>query len=244
MITSREGCTATPSNRGADPAPESDEDTGIPLQRECAERRSGQESIRVFLVIDTKLVRGALTVLLSREDDIEVVAGMASSDRVVPTIARYRPDVAVLDVDLGGPDVLAVAKALNERLPECRVIVLVTARRPGLVVRTLDIPLAGAVDTNAQPRRLLHTIRQVAKGRKVIDPALAVVAIGAAGNPLTPRELAVLDLAAGGSSPAEIAQRLFLTRGTVGNYLSRIIMKLGARSRIDAIRIARDAGWI
>ncbi|MGH3772777.1 MAG: response regulator transcription factor [Pseudonocardiaceae bacterium] len=200
--------------------------------------------IRVLLVIDMSLLRGALATLLSSEDDIDVVAGMATGDRVVPTAIRYQPDIAVLDVDQGGSDVLATAQALHERLPECRVVVLATAQRPGLVRRALDVPVAGAVDKDAQPRRLLATIRQVAKGKRTIDPALAVAAIGVAGSPLTPRELTVLDLAAGGASPTEIAQRLFLSRGTVCNYLSRVMAKLEARTRVDAIRIAAEAGWI
>jgi two-component system, NarL family, response regulator DesR len=213
-------------------------------QNEDPDEGPGLRTIRVFLVIDMSLVRGALAALLSGEDDIEVVAGMGLSDRVVPTAVRHRPDVVVLDVELGGPDMIVVAKELHEKLPDCRLVVLATPRRPGLLVRALDVPVSGAVDTNAQPRRLLTTIRQVARGERMIDSSLAVAAIGATGSPLTPRELAVLDLAAGGATPSEIAQRLFLTRGTVRNYLSRIISKLGARTRIDAIRIAREAGWI
>lgn len=200
--------------------------------------------IRVLLVIDMSLLRGALSAVLSSEDDIEVVAGMAAGDRVVATAIRHQPDIAVLDLDQGGSDVLATAQALHERLPGCRVIVLAAAHRPGLVRRALDVPVAGAVDKDAQPRRLLATIRQVAKGKRAIDPALAVAAIGVAGSPLTPRELTVLDLASGGASPTEIAQRLFLSRGTVCNYLSRVMTKLEARTRIDAIRIAAEAGWI
>jgi two-component system response regulator DesR len=200
--------------------------------------------IRVLLVIDMSLLRGALSAVLSSEDDIEVVAGMAAGDRVVATAIRHQPDIAVLDLDQGGSDVLATAQALHERLPGCRVIVLAAAHRPGLVRRALDVPVAGAVDKDAQPRRLLATIRQVAKGKRTIDPALAVAAIGVAGSPLTPRELTVLDLASGGASPTEIAQRLFLSRGTVCNYLSRVMTKLEARTRIDAIRIAAEAGWI
>jgi len=222
----------------------SDERPDAPRSAGDADKRLSLPEIRVCLVIDTSLVRGALAALLSGEDDINVVAGMGMSDRVVPTIIRHQPDVAVLDLELGGAEMLAVARALHTRLPECRVIALMTARRPGLVVRALGVPVAGAVDTNAQPRRLLATIRQVVKGKKVIDPALAVAAVGLPGSPLTPRELTVLDLAAGGASPSEIAQELFLTRGTVCNYLSRAIGKLGARTRIDAIRIAREAGWI
>lgn len=232
-----------PSNWRADTSHASDEDTPIP-PRPGTTGHALQRAIRVFLVIDSGLVRGAYTALLSGEDDIEVIAGMPPRGRVVAAVVRYRPDVAVLDIDLGGPEVLEVAAALHQRLPECRVVVLVAAQRPGLVVRALGVPVAGAVDTNARPRRLLSTIRKVVKGEKVIDPALAVAAVGVSENPLAPRELAVLELAAGGASPPDIARRLFLSRGTVANYLSRAITKLGARSRIDAIRIAREAGWI
>ncbi|HEY6424325.1 MAG TPA: response regulator transcription factor [Pseudonocardiaceae bacterium] len=198
----------------------------------------------MLLVLDMSLVRGALAALLSKEDDIDVVAAMAWGDRVIPTAIRHRPDIAVVDLDRSGPDVLATADALHKRLPECRVVVLAAAQRPGLIRRALDVPVAGAVDKDAQPRRLLATIRQVAKGKRSIDPTLAVAAIGVPGSPLTPRELTVLDLASGGASPTEIAQRLFLSRGTVCNYLSRVMTKLEARTRIDAIRIAHEAGWI
>ena len=250
MISRHQG----PRNLAASTVAAGDEYTGIPqpptAQSSVMVRCSAQKPspdpkpIRVFLVIDMSLLRGALAALLSSEDDIEVVAGMATGDRVVPTAIRHQPDIAVLDVDQGGSDVLATAQALHERLPECGVVVLAAAQRPGLVRRALDVPVAGAVDKDAQPRRLLATIRQVAKGKRAIDPALAVAAIGVAGSPLTPRELTVLDLASGGASPTEIAQRLFLSRGTVCNYLSRVMTKLEARTRIDAIRIAAEAGWI
>jgi two-component system response regulator DesR len=204
----------------------------------------GADPIRVLLVIDMSLLRGALATVLSGEEDIEVVGGMAGGERLVPTAIRHRPDIAVLDIDQGGSEALTAAQTLHERLPGCRLVVLATAQRPGLVRRALDVPVAGAVDKDAQPRRLVATIRQVAKGKRMIDPALAVAAIGVAGSPLTPRELTVLDLASGGASPTEIAQRLFLSRGTVCNYLSRVMTKLEARTRIDAIRIAAEAGWI
>lgn len=207
-------------------------------------QQPGAGAIRVLLVIEMSLLRGALATVLASEEDIEVVGGIAGGDRVIPTAIRYRPDIAVLDVDHGGSDMLVTAQMLRERLPECRVVVLASAQRPGLVRRALDVSVAGAVDKDAQPRRLLATIRQVAKGKRTIDPALAVAAIGVAGSPLTPRELTVLDLASGGASPTEIAQRLFLSRGTVCNYLSRIMTKLEARTRVDAIRIAAEAGWI
>jgi two-component system response regulator DesR len=214
----------------------------------CPAQRSAQKpdvnSIRVLLVIEMSLLRGALATVLASEEDIEVVGGIAGGDRVVPIATRYRPDIIVLDIDQGGSETLAAAQLLRERLPECQVVVLASAQRPGLVRRALDVPVAGALDKDAQPKRLLATIRQVAKGKRTIDPALAVAAIGVAGSPLTPRELTVLDLASGGASPTEIAQRLFLSRGTVCNYLSRVMTKLEARTRIDAIRIAAEAGWI
>lgn len=200
--------------------------------------------IRVFLVIDVNLVRGALAEFLATQVDIDVVAGMSLTDRVVPAAAQYRPDVSVLDLDQGGSDMLNTARLLLERIPDSRLVVLASAQRPGMIRRALDLPVAGAVDTSAQPRQLLTTIREVAAGQRSIDPALAVAALGVPGSPLTPRELTVLDLAARGASPSEIAEQLYLTRGTVGNYLSRVIAKLDARSRIDAIRIAREAGWI
>lgn len=229
-----------PRNDAVDTVTANDEDCGNSSEDTDIHPRP----IRLLLVIDSSLVLGALTALLGGEDDIEVVAGLATSDRVVEIAVHHRPDVAVLDVELGGSQMLSVARALHQQLPKCQLIALVTAQRPGLVVRTLGLPVRGAVDTNTQPTELLAAIRQVTQGKKVIDPTLAVAAVGAPGSPLTPRELTVLELAAEGSSPGEIAQKLFLTNGTVRNYLSRIITKLGARSRIDAIRIAREGGWI
>ncbi|MGH3814969.1 MAG: response regulator transcription factor [Pseudonocardiaceae bacterium] len=243
MIPRHQASAPIPRNLAASTVAACDEYPSIPEQPAVA-GRCVPNTIRVFLVIDMSLLRGALAAVLSNEDDIEVVAGMALGDRVIPTAVRHRPDVVVVDVDQSGPDVLTTTHALHQRLPECRVVVLATAHRPGLVRRALDVPVAGAVDKEAQPRRLLATIRQVAKGKRTIDPALAVAAIGVAGSPLTPRELTVLDLASGGASPTEIAQRLFLSRGTVCNYLSRVMTKLDARTRIDAIRIAHEAGWI
>ncbi len=243
MIATQQASSPVSRDLTASTVATGDQYIGSP-ERPAVARSSTPDAIRVLLVIDLSLLRGALAALLSSEDDIDVVAGTAVGDRVIPTAIRYRPDVIVLDVDQGGPDVLTTAQTLHERIPECRVIVLASAQRPGLVRRALDVPVAGAVDKDAQPRRLLATIRQVAKGKRAIDPALAVAAIGVAGSPLTPRELTVLDLASGGASPTEIAQRLFLSRGTVCNYLSRVMTKLDARTRIDAIRIAREAGWI
>src|SRR5690348_1547919 len=107
--------------------------------------------IRVLLVMEMSLLRGALAAVLAGEEDIEVVGGIAGGERVLPTAIRHRPDIAILDVDQGGSEALTAAQMLRERLPECRVVVLATAQRPGLVRRALDIPVAGAVDKDAQP---------------------------------------------------------------------------------------------
>lgn len=200
--------------------------------------------IRVLLVIDMNLVRGAFAALLSGDDDMEVVAGLALGEPVLSAALRLRPDVTVLDIEAGEADGLTVIRHIHEQLPACRVVALASARRPGLVRRALDVHVAGAVDKDAHPSRLPTTIRRVADGQRAIDPALAVAAVAVPDSPLTRRELAVLGLAAGGASQSEIAGRLFLSPGTVRNYLSRVVSKTGARSRIDAIRIARDAGWL
>src|SRR5262249_10226723 len=123
-------------------------------------------SVRVLLVIEMSLLRGALAAVLDSEEDIEVVGGIAGGDKVVPTAMRYQPDIAVLDVEAGGSEALTTAQMLRERLPGCRVVVLASAQRPGLVRRALDIPVAGAGEKDAPPQRPLATIPQVPPGQR------------------------------------------------------------------------------
>jgi two-component system response regulator DesR len=200
--------------------------------------------IKVLLAEDMNMVRGALAALLGMESDIEVVAELESGDHILPTALAHRPDVAVLDIDLPGMDGLTAAGLLYERLPVCRCVILTSLSRPGNLRRAMAAHVAGFILKDAPADRLADAIRGVAGGRRVIDPQLALSAWDVAENPLTVREVEVLRLTANGAEPAEIAATLFLSLGTVRNYLTTTVTKLNARNRIDAIRIAREAGWL
>lgn len=200
--------------------------------------------IRVLLAEDMHMVRGALIALLQLESDIEIVAEMASGAEIVPQAMKHRPDVAVLDIDLPGMNGLAAAAVLHEQLPSCRCLMLTSLGRPGTLRQAMAANVAGFILKDALPDELANAIRKVTAGQRVVDPQLALTAWGAAENPLTIRELEVLRMTANGAGAAEIAGRLFLSLGTVRNYLTTAVTKLNARNRIDAIRIARDAGWL
>jgi two-component system, NarL family, response regulator DesR len=139
---------------------------------------------------------------------------------------------------------LAMVRELRNRLPDCQIVALAAAKPASLVQRLLAADVLGAVDKNAPAARLLEAIRGAAKGELVVDVNLAVAALAVEPNPLTQRELEVLRLAADGASGREIAEQLHLSPGTVRNYLSKVINKTCARTRVDAVRIAREAGWI
>ncbi|GLW53250.1 response regulator transcription factor [Kitasatospora phosalacinea] len=201
--------------------------------------------IRLLLAEDQHVVRGALVALLGLEPDLEVVAEADSADDVVPRAMVFRPDVAVLDIEMPGRlDGLQAAAALKQRLPDCRTLMLTSLGRPGLLRRALDAKVDGFLLKTAPPADLLAAIRQVGSGGRVLDPALAVAAWDLADNPLTPRENDVLRELAEGAEPPEIAARLHLSTGTVRNVLTAVVGKLNARNRTDAVRIARDAGWL
>ncbi|MBE1464255.1 two-component system response regulator DesR [Kibdelosporangium phytohabitans] len=200
--------------------------------------------IRVLLVVDMDLLRDALATLLSDQHDMEVVADLKCDDNVVPIAARMRPDVVVIDVDQPCTRGLTMVPELRARMPHAQVVALAAARPPGLVQRALTAEVLGLVDKNASAQRLLTAIRGAARGSQVVDVNLAVAALAAGPNPFTPRELQVLRLAADGASGPEIATRLSLSKGTVRNYLSKVMSKTCARTRIDAIRIVREAGWL
>ncbi|MFC4859355.1 LuxR C-terminal-related transcriptional regulator [Actinophytocola glycyrrhizae] len=200
-------------------------------------------SITVLLATDLGLLRGALVSMLSRHGDIEVVAALECGDEVVPTALRKRPDVVVIEVGVSSSGSLAAIGELRERLPTCQVVALAAAKPAGLVRRLLATDVLGAIDKNAPSARLLDAIRGAAAGQLVVDSSLAVAALTAEANPLTPREVDVVRLAAEGRSGPEIAKRLYLSPGTVRNYLSNVIGKTRGRTRTDAIRIARESGW-
>ncbi|MFI9837613.1 DNA-binding response regulator [Nonomuraea sp. NPDC051941] len=200
--------------------------------------------IRVLLAEDLHLIRGALASLLRLEPDIEVVAEAADGDAVLPAALAHRPDVAVLDVQMPGIDGIEAAAALRERVPGCRVLVLTQLGRPEVLRRALATGVQGFMLKDAPPADLAAAVRRVHAGETVVDPALAAATIAARANPLSPREVDVLRRAADGDDLPEIAAALHLTRGTVRNYLGAIVTKLDARNRLDAVRIATEAGWL
>ncbi|SEG23796.1 two-component system, NarL family, response regulator DesR [Nonomuraea solani] len=200
--------------------------------------------IRTLLAEDMNLVRGALVALLAYEQDIEVVAEVERGDRILSAASACHPDVAVIDIALPGKDGLTAAGELHDEMPGCGVLILTGVGTPGLLKRALDAHVRGFMAKDSPPGRLADAIRRVAEGERVIDSELAIAAMRPAEAPLTPRELDVIGAAADGASIGEIAASLYLAEGTVRNYLSKTTAKLGARSRIDAIRIARESGWI
>jgi two-component system response regulator DesR len=200
--------------------------------------------IRILLAEDQHLIRGALVALIGLEDDMQVVAELDRGDAIVSSALRVRPDVAILDIDLPGVDGLSAARVLRDELPDTRVLILTGLGPPGYLNRALEAHVAGYMRKNAPSEELADAIRRVAKGQRFLDPDLVAHALQIGENPLTEREADVLRAAADGGSTEEIGAQLFLSPATVRNYLSNAISKLGARNRIDAIRLARDSGWL
>jgi two-component system response regulator DesR len=200
--------------------------------------------IRVLIAEDMHMIRGALVALLSLEDDMEVVAQLDRGDQIVQTALQTRPDVAVVDIDLPGLDGLTAAEHLHRQLPECRTLVLTGLSQPGNLLRALQVHVRGFIVKDAPAETLADGVRRVAKGERVIDPELVAAALETGSTPLTDREADVLRAAANGLATEQIAARLSLSPATVRNYLSNAISKVGGRNRIDAIRIARNAGWL
>ncbi|MGW6145126.1 response regulator transcription factor [Streptomyces sp. NPDC055144] len=201
-------------------------------------------SVRILLAEDVHMIQGALVALLQLEPDLHVVATVDRGDTIVAAALESKPDVAVIDIDLPGIDGLTAAAELHERLPSCRTLILTSLGRPGTLRRALSAQVSGFLLKDSPPSQLALAVRSVATGRRVVDPQLALSAWDSPENPLSPRELEVLRLAARGADAAEIAGCLYLSKGTVRNYLTAIVGKLGARNRIDAIRIAEEAGWL
>ena len=201
-------------------------------------------TIRVLIAEDQTMVRGALSALLSLEEDIEVVAEASRGDEVIPRALDSLPDVALLDIEMPGGDGLSAAAALKERLPGCRVVILTTFGRAGYLRRAMKTGAQGFMLKDAQPEELASAVRRVMRGGRVVDPGLAASALGASGNPLTWREQDVLAASEDGATAEDVAARLHLSEGTVRNYLSTAIKKLGARNRVEAARQADRKGWL
>ncbi len=200
--------------------------------------------IRVLLAEDQGMVRGALATLLALEADIEVVAQCSRGDEVVAAALAARPDVALLDIEMPGLDGLKAASLLHQALPDCTIIILTTFGRPGYLRRAMEAGATGFVVKDGPADQLAVSIRRAVAGERVIDTALAAAALSDGSNPLTPRERDILHAASGGATIATIATSMFLSQGTVRNYLSSAIQKTGARNRLEAVRTAEQHGWL
>jgi two-component system, NarL family, response regulator DesR len=199
---------------------------------------------RVLIAEDQGMMRGALATLLDLEDDLEVVAQVDAGDRVVPTALEVRPDVALLDIEMPNLSGLDAAEQLRELLPDCVTVIVTTFGRPGYLQRALAAGARGFIVKDGPVEELARSIRRVCAGDLVIDPALATAAVVMGPNPLTTRERDVLNAAADGSTVDDISGRTHLSRSTVRNYLSDAIGKTRTRNRMEAVRVARDNGWL
>lgn len=201
-------------------------------------------TIRVLLAEDQAMMRGALSALLSLEADLEIVAEASRGDEVLPAALDTTPDVALLDIEMPGGDGLDAAAALKERLPSCRVIIVTTFGRAGYLKRAMENGAMGFLLKDAPANELASAIRRVMEGLRVVDPALAAAALSEGQNPLTERERDVLRASVDGASIDDVARTLYLSSGTVRNYLSTAIQKLGVRNRVEAARLAEQKGWL
>ncbi|HEV3226169.1 MAG TPA: response regulator transcription factor [Acidimicrobiales bacterium] len=200
--------------------------------------------IDVLIVEDQTLLRDAVSALLSLEPDISVVGAVGTGADALDAAARLRPDVALLDIELPDLDGLSVAEALATSLPSCRVVIVTTFGRPGYLRRAMAANVAGFVLKEAPAAELASVVRRAHAGEQIVDAALALSTLREGDDPLTPRERDVLRAARVHSTVAELAEHLYLSEGTVRNYLSSVMHKLGARNRAEAIATAEQKGWL
>lgn len=202
------------------------------------------DPIRLLLVDDQALVRGAMGALLELEDDLTVVAEAADGAEAAERAAQARPDVCLMDIQMPGVDGVAATRAVREVSPSTRVLIVTTFARPGYLRQALDAGASGFIAKDTPAAQLAHAVRRVHQGLRVVDPALAEASLFEGANPLSEREQQVLRLSADGRAIAQIAAEVFLSAGTVRNHLSSAIGKTATENRAQAARIARDKGWI
>ena len=200
--------------------------------------------MRIMIAEDQTMVRQALVALLELEPDIEVVAQAADGDEALAMARKFRPDVAVLDIEMPGPTGIEVARQLGTSGFTGKVVIVTTFDRPGYLRAAMAAGASGFLLKDAPAADLAAAIRQVAQGRRVVEPSLAAAALALGDSPLTERETEVLAAAASHDALADIAGRLHLSPGTVRNHLSAAIQKLGARNRAEAVEFAQRQGWL
>lgn len=202
--------------------------------------------IRVVIAEDQSMVLGALAALLDLQTDITVVAQAEDGDAGLAAVLEHEPDVLVTDIEMPGKTGLELAAAIAEKRKEglkTRVVILTTFARAGYLRRALDAGASGYLLKDAPASQLAEALRRVVQGGRAIDPELAAEAWTEA-DPLTDRERQVLRLAGEGANTAAISTMLELSEGTIRNYLSEAMSKLGASNRVEAARIAREKGWL
>jgi len=199
--------------------------------------------IRVILAEDQAMVRGALSALLKLESDLDVIGSAANGEEAWTLIERDKPDVVVTDIEMPRLTGLELAQRIRDKGIDCKVVILTTFARPGFLRRALDAGVSGYLLKDAPADQLAEALRKVHRGGRAIDPQLALEA-WSGDDPLNDRERQVLRLAGEGLSANDIAEQLHLSQGTVRNYLSEVIGKLGVGNRIEAYRLARQKGWL
>ena len=199
--------------------------------------------IRVLLAEDQAMVRGALSALLSLETDIEVLGSAPDGEVAWRELQRLAPDILVTDIEMPGITGLELAQRVQRHELPVKVVILTTFARPGFLRRALDAGVCGYLLKDSPAEQLADAIRRVRHGGRAVDPQLAMDA-WTESDPLNDRERQVLRLAGDGLSAGDIATLLNLSAGTVRNYLSEAIGKLGAANRIEASRLARQKGWL
>ncbi|GAA1997288.1 response regulator [Microbacterium ulmi] len=202
------------------------------------------QPIRLVIVDDQAMLRGALSALLDLEPDMQVVGSAGDGDEAVRVVAESAPDVCLMDIQMPGTDGIEATKAMRATSPGTRVLIVTTFARPGYVRAALEAGASGFVVKDAPAEQLAEAVRRVHAGLRVVDSALAQASLFEGANPLTDRERQILRLAADGRSAAAIAAEVYLSAGTVRNNLSSAIGKVGASNRAHAVRIAQDKGWI
>lgn len=189
-------------------------------------------------------MRAALAMILNAQGDISVVAEVDRGDEVLAAATATNPNVALLDIEMPGGGGLVAARELHSKLPECHVLILTVFSRPGYLSRAIESGVHGFILKDSTPAQLADAVRRTARGERVVDPKLALLALREGASPLTSRERDVLALSVRGMEIDNIAIELNLSQGTVRNYLSWAIQKLGASNRVEAAAIAEEKGWL
>lgn len=200
--------------------------------------------ITLFLAEDQSMLNSALSQLLDLEDNLKVVGTASDGQTAWEMIQKQSPDVAILDIEMPRLTGLAVAQRIHEEKLPTRVVILTTFARQTYFEQAVQAQVAAYLLKDSPSEELIGTINQVMTGKTIYDPALVQSVLSAEQSPLTKRETEVLKVAASGMPTKEIAQQLFLSEGTIRNYLSAIFSKLGVRNRLEAVELAQNNRWI